>query len=143
MIATNLTSICWRVYKEKVVKNVVSYINLFIHDIGCNIWMICLELNSLFLNLYGHLHYSAWVVSNNLLLIDATYIEVRLRAIIFHRKPLSFFANTPFKRVAFAIISVKILDQICRIIMKQAILNLLFYSEVLFNPGFIVNDKDC
>ena len=79
--------------------------------IGCNIWMICLELNWLFYDprwilqlseFVWALRSSVWIVFNNFLLIDATdrskisgdqkrlFCAIRLYT-------LSFFENTPFK----------------------------------------------
>jgi len=83
--------------------------------IGCNIWMICLELNWLFyypeLNVATFefvwtLRSSVWVVFNNFLLIDVadrsniSSDQKRLFfAVIIY--PLSFLANTPFKLVMY------------------------------------------
>ena len=72
---------------------------------GCNIWMICLELNWFFtirveccnfLNLYG-----SYVLLNFLLInaTDRSKISSNQHWIFFEVSlyPLSFFANTPFK----------------------------------------------
>ena len=74
--------------------------------IGCNIWMICLKLNCCMLQFSQFvwtLSYSVWDVFNNFLLIDATdrskiSSDQKRFFIAFSLYPLSFFANTPFKR---------------------------------------------
>ena len=83
--------------------------------IGCNIWMICLELNWLFydpswmlqlLNLYGRyvFRYESFLI--NFLLIDVadrSKISSDQRRLFFAVSiyPLSFLANTPFKLVMY------------------------------------------
>ena len=83
--------------------------------IGCNIWMICLELNWLFYDPSWTLQFSefvwtlrssVWVVFNNFLLIDATdrsKISSDQKRLFFAVSlyPLSFFANTPFNNLIF------------------------------------------
>ena len=86
--------------------------------IGCNIWMICLTLNWFF---YGPsrilqwlqfsqfvwtLRSSLWDVFHNFLLIDATdrsksSSDQKRFFIALSLYPLSFFANTPFKKLFF------------------------------------------
>ena len=79
--------------------------------IGCDIWMIFLELNLFFYDptrlfqlseFVWTLRYSVWVVFNNFLLINATdrsKIRNNPHRIFFDvsLNPLLFFANTPFK----------------------------------------------
>ena len=80
--------------------------------IVCNIWMICLELNWIFYDPSSMLQLSQFVwtlrssvkvVYNNFLLIDATdrnRISSDQKRLFFAVSlyPLSFFANTPFKK---------------------------------------------
>ena len=86
--------------------------------IGCNIWMICLELNWLFSDpswmlqiseFVWELHSSVWIVFNNFLLIDATdrsKISSDQKRLFFALLlyPLSFFASTPFKSIFYIIL---------------------------------------
>ena len=80
--------------------------------IGCNFWMIYLKLNWFFYGLSRMLHLSEFVwilrssvlvVFNNFLPLDATD-KSKIRSdqkslfIALSLHPLSFFANTPFKR---------------------------------------------
>ena len=79
--------------------------------IGCNIWMICLELNWFVYDPSWMLHLSEFVwtpcssglvVLNNFLLIDATdrrkiSSDQKRFFIALSLYPLSFFVNTPFK----------------------------------------------
>ena len=81
--------------------------------IGCNIWMICLNLNWFFCGLSSMLHLSEFVwtlrtsvlvVFNNFLLIDATdrnkiSSDQKRFFIALGLCPHSFFANTPFNRL--------------------------------------------
>ena len=80
--------------------------------IGCNIGMICLNLNWFFYGLSRMLQfsqfewalsYSVWDVFNKFFLIDATDIskiisDQKRFFIALSLYPLSFFANTPFKK---------------------------------------------
>ena len=79
--------------------------------IGCNIWMICLKLNWFFCGLTRMLQFSqfvwtpsVWDVFNNFLLIDVTDTskissDQKRFFIALSLYPLSFFANTPFKKI--------------------------------------------
>ena len=83
--------------------------------IGCNIWMICLKLNWFLRSLSRMLQfsqfvwtpcYSVWDVFNNFLLTDATdrskiSSDQKHFFIALSLYPLSFFANTPFKKIYF------------------------------------------
>ena len=74
----------------------------------CNIWMICLELNWFVYDPSRMLHLSEFVlllrssmrvVFNNFLLIDARDTsKISSLFIAISLYPLSFFANTPFKK---------------------------------------------
>ena len=80
--------------------------------IGGNIWMICLKLNWFFYCLCRMLQfsefvwalsYSVWDVFNNFLRIDVTdwskiSSDQKRFFIALSLYPLSFFANTPFKK---------------------------------------------
>ena len=74
--------------------------------IGCNIWMICMELNRFFtvrveycnfLKLYvRYVLHAAWVVFNNFLLIDATdrsKISSESTALVFHEHLIKSFTT--------------------------------------------------
>ena len=90
--------------------------------IGCNIWMICLILIWFFYGLSRMLQFSqfvwalrssVWDVFNNFLLIDATdrsriSSDQKRFFIALSLYPLSFFANTPFKRSIHNEISITI-----------------------------------
>ena len=80
--------------------------------IGCNISMLCLKLKCFFYGVSRMLHLSEFVrilrssvlvVFNNFLLIDATdrskiSSDQKRFFIALSLPPLSFFANTPFKK---------------------------------------------
>ena len=81
--------------------------------IVCNIWMICLELNWFVYDPSWMLHLSefvwalrssVWVVFNNFLLLDATdrskiSSDQKRFFIPLSLYPISFLANTPFKKI--------------------------------------------
>ena len=81
--------------------------------IGCNIWMICLELNWFFYNPSRILQLSSvWVVFNNFLLLDTTdrnKISSNHNRIFFDVSlyPLVFFVNSPFRNDIFMNCSLK------------------------------------
>ena len=124
--------------------------------IGCNIWMICLQLNWF---VYGHKSYGAifWIcmdamlfgmrrVFNNFLLIDATdrskiSSDQKRFFIALNLYPLSFFANTPFNILCFNKSSKQFLILSFYIYMNTIFMSINRKQTLVFNIGDQENNE--